>query len=211
MCATIALTILCPLKIRTLSSTLTLHFPAQGDWASKSSERSTASIPKDESRRDCHGLCEAMGPDTGSKARARRDQSIPSALPATETHRAPSAAAGARTMLDWRSACEQPGGCGEESARTAWGGFPFARNFFFFFFKYAIIFKRRDHLSPCIVLESGHTCLVLTYCIAVSMQNTLICGQDFFGGRRGRRLISKIAAVFLSFDLQKVLQRVENG
>lgn len=81
----------------------------------------------------------------------------------------------------------------------------------FFFFKYAIIFKRRDHLSPCIVLESGHTCLVLTYCIAVSMQNTLICGQDFFGGRRGRRLISKIAAVFLSFDLQKVLQRVENG
>lgn len=59
MCATIALTILCPLKIRTLSSTLTLHFPAQGDWASKSSKRSNASIPKDESKRDCHRLCGA--------------------------------------------------------------------------------------------------------------------------------------------------------
>lgn len=115
MCATIALTILCPLKIRTLSSTLTLHFPAQGDWASKSSKRSDAAVPKDESKRDCHRLREATGPDTGYEprvcARSALTQPAPGMItgsqhpeprsPATLTNTAPlPAATGMPTMFD---------------------------------------------------------------------------------------------------------------
>ena len=96
MYATIALTILCPLKIRTLSSTLTLHFPAQGDWASKSSKSSNVSVPRDESERDCHHFCEATGPDTGyephvcalsvNTARARHDHRLAASRPAVPRH-----------------------------------------------------------------------------------------------------------------------------
>lgn len=48
--------ILCPLEIRTLSSTLALHFPALGERSSKSVQRTLAFLSQDELKSNCHGL-----------------------------------------------------------------------------------------------------------------------------------------------------------
>lgn len=128
MCATIALTILCPLKIRTLSSTLTLHFPAQGDWASKSSERSSASIPKDEPRRGCRGSAGPWGlargarlvsaPSSGAaRAGAIRARRGRAALPPPGTRPRSAPAAPGCSAFDQLAAGTAP---------TASGGSPFA-------------------------------------------------------------------------------------
>lgn len=167
MCATIALTILCPLKIRTLSSTLTLHFPAQGDWASKSSKRSNASVPKDESERDCHRLREATGPDTGyephvcalgiNTARARHDHRLTAsrtALPRHPDKHSPASSCGRDAYHVWSAIIA--GGGGRGALKQHGGGVVGVVSILMeISFLCPIVSKRGHHPSPSIVPKSG--------------------------------------------------------